>query len=321
MLLELPVLDVTAEADGKTTVVKALGVRDLKVLRGGGDGGLGAGVAGDRRRDGDVRPGPGLRPGDGDRRGAGGADSPHGAGPAGSWPGTTPGGVRSHARRDRGATRCDPGGIEAADRGVVELIGLERGDLAATAEVADHLDRRDRRRRQPSSAGWPSGSEPVSVSPVNTYPPLATNPSPATSALGSCPTPGGTTANVGPATMFGKSDAGRTRSTVSSLARRPRVSADGCRIGVLAAQVGLRALRCRKRATPGATAGAGSIKRSQLRTTSDGRSGLPSEKARSGRSRNVIRRPSSSNRHDSASAGRSSRLAIERRQATRTAGR
>ena len=34
MLLELPVVDVTTEADGKTTVVKAIGVRELKVCAG-----------------------------------------------------------------------------------------------------------------------------------------------------------------------------------------------------------------------------------------------------------------------------------------------
>jgi hypothetical protein len=31
MLLKLPVIDVTTEADGKTTVVKAIGVRELKI--------------------------------------------------------------------------------------------------------------------------------------------------------------------------------------------------------------------------------------------------------------------------------------------------
>ncbi len=53
----------------------------------------------------------------------------------------------------------------------------------------------------------------------------------------------------------------------------------------------------------------GSIRRSQLRTTSDGRSGLPSEKVRSGRRWNVTCRPSSLKRHDSARAGRTWRSA------------
>ena len=53
----------------------------------------------------------------------------------------------------------------------------------------------------------------------------------------------------------------------------------------------------------------GSIRRSQLRTTSDGRSGLPSEKVRSGRSWNVTCRPPSANVHDSARAGRTWRSA------------
>ena len=34
VLLELPVIDVTTEADGKTTVIKAIRIRDLKVLVG-----------------------------------------------------------------------------------------------------------------------------------------------------------------------------------------------------------------------------------------------------------------------------------------------
>ena len=49
------------------------------------------------------------------------------------------------------------------------------------------------------------------------------------------------------------------------------------------------------------------MSRSQLRTTSDGRSGDPSENVRPGRRWKVTRRPPSSKRHDSARAGRTCR--------------
>ena len=67
--------------------------------------------------------------------------------------------------------------------------------------------------------------------------------------------------------------------------------------------------RCRGRARRAATGWSGSIRRSQLRTTSDGRSGLPSENVRSGRRWNVTCRPSSLKRHDLARAGRTCRSA------------
>ena len=77
----------------------------------------------------------------------------------------------------------------------------------------------------------------------------------------------------------------------------------------LPAQVRLGARRYRRRSKPAATGAPGRSGAASSAATSDGRSGLPSEKVRPFRRWNVTRFAPSSNRHDSARAGRTSRFA------------
>ena len=117
--------------------------------------------------------------------------------------------------------------------------------------------------------------------------------------------PGGTTANVGLATMVGKSAAGRTRSTVtvpaSSSATRPTSSSEPP-ASVLARTDDVEHEGHERRRR-------GRVDEPQPAADDVARpaSGVPSEKVRSGRSWKTMRRPSSSMRHDSARAGWSSR--------------
>ena len=148
----------------------------------------------------------------------------------------------------------------------------------------------------------------MSVLPVRTYPPLATKPGPGVSAAPPESIPGGTTENDGPDTTLTKSVAGWTRSTV----RVPLASSawSPTEAGSVDPPWRYASAPLTSRISDANGDGCvGSIRRSQLRTTSEARSGLPSEKVRFGRIWNVTCCPPSSNCHDSASAGRTCRSA------------
>ncbi len=142
---------------------------------------------------------------------------------------------------------------------------------------------------------------------VAVYPPLPTKPLPASNAPVSPAATGGTIPNDGLETTSMKSAAGRTRPTVTS-----PLASSACS----ATEAGSADARVRYAWAPSITSAsdasgdgwAGSIRRSQLRTTSLARSGVPSEKDRPGRRWKTIRFPPSSTRHESARAGCSCRL-------------
>ena len=110
--------------------------------------------------------------------------------------------------------------------------------------------------------------------------------------------------NVGLATIVTNSAAGRTRSTTTSLAPSSAVSPTSSALP--SPEMYSREPSTSSISVASGDGASGSMTRSQLRTTSAARNGVPSLNVRPGRSRKTIRRPPSSIRHDSARAGRSS---------------